>query len=155
MKCPKCGKDNSDDTLYCVECGTSLKEDKKSKNLKLTILFTAIIVIIIIAGTSFIIINNMNNSQSDTVTQSVSNSTSNVSIDSQSNNSVSCEPEVQHTYAPASDGSNIDGKSYSTYLDSSGNERIIGYDCILEPDNDGDGIRYFYLSDGSQIGVQA
>lgn len=152
MKCPNCNKENSKDTLYCVECGASLKNSDNDDKFKIVIICTVIIVALLIISTTFIIIANQN-SQNNSISPNTNNQTSTVSTDS--DNSASNSNNVYHTYAAADDGSNPNGQSYSTYLDSSGNERIVGYDYVLEPDRDGDGIRYFYYPDGSQTGVQA
>lgn len=68
MKCPKCGLDNEDDSVFCKKCGNKLTtENTGDKNKKILILSTIIICIIILAA-ALIIVNN-NNSVSNTGTK--------------------------------------------------------------------------------------
>lgn len=85
MKCPNCNKDNSKDTLYCVECGASLKNSGNDDKFKIVIFCTVIIVVILIISTTFIIIANQN-SQHNSISQNINQSVT-VSSDTDSSNS--------------------------------------------------------------------
>lgn len=51
MKCKNCGKDNSQDSKYCANCGSDLEKQKnmpvKEKN-NTTLIITIVLIIIII-----------------------------------------------------------------------------------------------------------
>ena len=50
MKCPNCGKENTDTAKFCTVCGKTLKNEEKPKNKNKLIILALIALIIVLAG---------------------------------------------------------------------------------------------------------
>lgn len=50
MKCPKCGKENSDNAKFCTDCGSAIESKPKSGNNNRLIIIALVAIVIVLAG---------------------------------------------------------------------------------------------------------
>ena len=151
MKCPKCGKENSDNAKFCTSCGNTLESKTKDNNKLIIIALVAIV--IVLAGVA-IYASGIFTPQTEFETRNFDGFTMDVPVDSD------YVLSDEHTTDPKNIFVGYRNNDYDTFIDNSGfyvgtnvTKKLATWDSeLLEEDgnlsiykNDSDGITLYKI----------